>query len=89
MGEVFEQLTFAQQWPKQFFAIIAVTRPQDVVMRARDISDRVDLQEPQATYGPHDIDWSTWVFGQIIGMQPHSPGSAIVDLQSGCHGKLM
>ena len=47
MGEVLEQQALFQKRPRHPLALIAVARPQDMILRPKHIAHSVDLQETQ------------------------------------------
>ena len=73
MGEMFKQRALAQQRLEHLFAIIAVTRPQDMILRPHDIAYRVDLQKAQPPDDRHHIHRTGRHTGKIMGRQPQTP----------------
>ena len=82
MGEMLEQLALFQKRPEHAFAVIAVARPQDMVLRPHHIAHRVDLQEPQIADDLHDAGGIQRAGGRVhqpVRRQPQPPQVAIGD----------
>ena len=50
MGEMFKQITGGQTVPDRPFAVVLTAGPQNMVVRAADIADGVDLNERQTVH---------------------------------------
>lgn len=82
MGEMLEQKPLLQKRPEHPLTIVAVARPQDMVLRAHHIAHRVDLKEPQITDDLHDagrIQGARRWLHQPVGRQPKSPQIAVAN----------
>ena len=84
MGEMFKQGPLAKKWPKHVLAVIAVARPQDMVLRSDHIADRIDLQESQITDDPEGVDRPRRRVHQTVCRQPEPPQIAVADGNAVC-----
>src|SRR6056297_2048470 len=87
MGEMLENRAVATQTgPEHAFAVILIAGPQDVIVGACYVSDRVDLNKAQPPDHTHHVERPGGGLAQAIGPQPEATGITVRDGQSGSHG---
>ena len=82
MGEMFEHRTvLAEQSVEHWFAIILVAAPQDMMMGAGDILDRVELDKAETADHLRQIERTGRRIGQRLRLQPEPAGLPVADPQ--------
>jgi len=89
MGEMFEHAAVLRQQPVEHaLAVVCVPAPEDVVLRAGDDLDRVELDEAEPLDRAEQIQLARRRRRKTLSVQPERAGSAVVDPEgsSGRHG---